>query len=171
MNKTAKTVAYGALGAALIMVATAFIKVPGPIAGYYHLGDGVLFAMAMLLGAHTGALAAGAGSALADLMAGYGIYAPVTFLIKATMGYLAGRFASGNALRRAFVFLLCEAIMAAGYFAFEAVVYGIGVALANIAFNLVQSVLGMVIGVAFTGGWMQRFAKTLWMEGPDGTNR
>ncbi len=146
------------------MVATAFIKVPGPVAGYYHLGDGVIFVMAMLLGARTGAMAAGTGSMLADLLAGYGIYAPVTFMIKAAMGYLAGRYAKEKLLRRILIFVLCEASMVAGYFAFEAVVYGVAVGAANVLFNLVQGAFGVILGACFTGGWMQRFAKTLWAE-------
>jgi uncharacterized membrane protein len=170
MKRTAKQVALGALAAALIMVATALIKVTNPftLTGYYHLGDGVIFVMAMLLGARNGALAAGAGSMLADLMAGFGIYAPATFVIKAAMGYVAGKAAGGNMLRRLLVFSLCEAIMVAGYFAFETVVYGLGVAFANVSFNLIQSAFGIVLGVALTGGWMQRFAKSLEVQSSDG---
>jgi uncharacterized membrane protein len=157
----AKQVAFGALAAALVMVATALLKVPGPVAGYYHLGDGALFVMAILLGARTGALSAGVGSALADLMAGYGIYAPVTFIIKAAMGYIAGRFAAGKVPRRLLVLTLCQALMVAGYFAFEAVVYGVTVAAANVGFNLIQSAFGLVLGISLTGGWLQRFKQRL----------
>ena len=167
MKRTAKQIAYGALAAALIMVATAVIKVPGPIAGYYHLGDGVLFVMAMLMGASTGALSAGVGSALADLMAGYGMYAPVTFVIKACMGYIAGRFANGSILRRILVFTLCELIMVAGYFAFEVVIIGFAAAGADVVLNMIQGLFGIVIGTVLTGGWMQKFAKTLQEEKSD----
>jgi len=168
VNKTARQVAYGALAAALIMVATALIKVPGPVVGYMHIGDGVLFVMAMLLGPRIGALSAGAGSMLADLMAGFGVYAPATFVIKAAMGYIAGRFASGGFVRRLIVFVLCEALMSVGYFAFETVLYGINVAIGSIPFNLIQSAFGIVLGVCFTGSWMQDFAKTIQGERTDG---
>ncbi len=164
LSRMTTKVAYGALAASLIMVATAFIKVPGPIAGYYHLGDGVIFVMAILMGAPTAAMAAGTGSMLADLMAGYGIYAPVTFVVKAAMGYLAGRYAKGKVVRRIVVFTLCEALMLAGYFGFEAVIYGVAVAAANILFNLIQGVFGIILGACFTGGWMQRFADSLWVK-------
>ncbi len=161
MKRTAKQIAYGALAAALIMVATAIIKVPGPIAGYYHLGDGVLFVMAMLMGPATGALSAGVGSALADLLAGYGMYAPVTFVVKACMGYIAGRFANGGILRRILVFTLCEAIMVLGYFAFEVIIIGFKAAAGDVLLNMIQGLFGIVIGTVLTGGWMQKFAKTL----------
>lgn len=168
LNQMTKRIAYGALAAALIMVATAFIKVPGPVAGYYHLGDGVIFVMAMLMGAPTAAMAAGIGSALADLMAGYGIYAPVTFVIKAAMGYLAGRYAKGKLMRRIILFALCEVVMVAGYFAFEAVIYGVAVAAANVLFNLIQGAFGIILGACFTGGWMQRFAQSLGINDANG---
>ena len=159
VNRTAKQIAYGALAAALIMVATAIIKVPGPNAGYYHLGDGVLFVMAMLMGPTTGALSAGVGSALADLLAGYGMYAPVTFIIKACMGYVAGKFANGGILRRAIVFTLCEAIMVLGYFAFEIILIGFNGAVGDILLNMIQGLFGIVIGIALTGGWMAELCK------------
>ena len=171
MKQTAKQVAYGALAAALIMLATVLLKVPGPIAGYYHLGDGAIFVMAMLLGPATGALSAGVGSMLADLMAGFGIYAPATFVIKASMGFIAGKFANGGILRRLLVFTLCEALMVGGYFAYDTLIYGITVAVGNVLLNLIQSAFGIILGIILTGGWMQRFAKELKAEqinGPRG---
>jgi uncharacterized membrane protein len=167
MKWSAKRIAYGALASALIMVATAVIKVPGPIAGYYHLGDGVLFVMAILLGSGTGALAGGIGSALADLLAGYGIYAPVTFVIKACMGFVAGRFAKGGIWRRILVFMLCEAIMVGGYFGFEVVLIGFKAATGNILLNMIQGLFGIVIGTSLTGKWMQNFSKTLLGDAKD----
>jgi hypothetical protein len=47
-------------------------------------------------------------------------------------------------------------------------VYGLGVAFANVSFNLIQSAFGIVLGVALTGGWMQRFAKSLEVQSSDG---
>jgi uncharacterized membrane protein len=161
MKWSAKRIAYGSLAAALIMVATAVIKVPGPIAGYYHLGDAVLFVMAILLGAGNGAVAGGVGSALADILSGYAIYSPVTFVIKACMGYVAGRFAKGGIWRRVLVFTLCEVLMVGGYFLFETAIYGLKTAAADIILNCIQALFGIVIGTALTGKWMQNFAKTL----------
>ena len=43
----------------------------------------------LLLGAVLGFLAAGLGSALADLFSGYVVYAPVTFVIKGLMAFIA----------------------------------------------------------------------------------
>lgn len=55
--------------------------------GRYH---GILIGSAS--GQKGGAVAAGLGSALADLLGGYAAYAPWTFLIKALMAFIMGAF-------------------------------------------------------------------------------
>ena len=166
MKQSARHVAYGAMAAAMIMVTTAFIKVPGPL-GYIHLGDGVLFGMAALLGPLSG-LAAGVGSALADLIAGFGVYAPVTFAIKTLMGAIAGRFANGSVLQRICILALCEAIMVAGYFAFETAIYGVAAAAGAVWFNLVQGAFGLTLGVCLTGARVREFAQKQGLRQKDG---
>jgi uncharacterized membrane protein len=100
-----------------------------------------------------GFLAAGLGSALADLFSGYVIYAPATFLIKGGMALVAfasfrlfqkkiGKFPSH--LIGAF---LAEAAMVLGYFVFEGFLYGFAPSLVNIPANAAQGVAGIVIGM------------------------
>ena len=48
MNNT-KRLAYGGLLAALIMVATAYLKFPTTL-GYIHIGDGIIYLSAAILG-------------------------------------------------------------------------------------------------------------------------
>ena len=48
-----------ALFAALICVATMFIRVPSPVSGYINLGDGFVLLSAFLLGPSLGTAAAG----------------------------------------------------------------------------------------------------------------
>ncbi len=83
--------AYGGLCAALIALLTAFVRLPAPtLKGYAHLGDlGILFC-SMLLGPFC-AVPAAAGSALADVLATYPLYAPFTLAIKALMGFWMGK--------------------------------------------------------------------------------
>ena len=66
------------------------IRVPSPTGGYMNLGDTVVLLGAFLLGPWYGALAGGIGSAMADALAGYMVYAPATLVIKAVMAILAG---------------------------------------------------------------------------------
>ena len=85
-----KTLVWAALFTALTTVATMVIQVPSPTGGYLNAGDAIVLLSAFLLGPIWGAVAAGVGSALADILAGYAIYAPATLIIKALMALTAG---------------------------------------------------------------------------------
>ena len=151
--KNTKNLAISGLLAALVLLATYVIKLPVPITnGYVHLGDGFIF-MAALLTGPVGALVAGVGSMLADLIGGYFVYVVPTFLIKAAMGYIAGRFAvcdKKNLMKNLLVFLCAEAVMVLGYFLFEGVLYGFATALGAVFPNIIQGVFGVVVGLLRT---------------------
>lgn len=85
-QKLRKTV-FAALFAAIICVATIVVQIPSPATnGFFNLGDCFVIIAGQLLGVGFGALAAGIGSCLADVFAGYVSFAPGTFVIKAVMG-------------------------------------------------------------------------------------
>lgn len=149
--------------AALTCVGTMIIKVPTPTMGYIHPGDGFVLLSGLLLGPLWGALAAGLGSALSDLIGGYFIYVPATFIIKALtalVAYLVFRGISKVATKTSLPALIGsgvagEAVMVAGYFLFEifmlAVVNqtslsaGVIASLAGIVPNIIQGIFGVVI--------------------------
>ena len=85
MNKT-KTLTVSAMLAALACVAT-LINVPS-VDGYKNLGDCIVLLSGCLLGPLYGALAAGMGSALSDIILGYAYYAPATLVIKGVMALM-----------------------------------------------------------------------------------
>ena len=68
--------------AALILLATSVLKIQTPSFGYIHPGDAFVLLAGLFLGPLTGGLAAGIGSALSDLLGGYAIWVPGTFLVK-----------------------------------------------------------------------------------------
>ncbi len=68
--------------AALILLATSVLKIQTPTFGYIHMGDAFVLLAGFLLGPVTGGLAAGIGSGLSDLLGGYVLWVPGTFLIK-----------------------------------------------------------------------------------------
>lgn len=76
---------------ALICVATMVIQIPIPL-GYAHLGDCMILLATYLLGPVAGMLASGIGSAMADILTGYAIWAIPTFIIKAIMPFIAFYF-------------------------------------------------------------------------------
>lgn len=153
----AKVLALSAMFAALVTVATAFIKIPAPT-GYAHAGDSMVFLTASVLPAPFSFLAAGVGGALADLLSGYAVWALPTALIKALnvlpfffiRKILSKKNKDDKILRLAtFVaVVLSAAITVGGYFVANLLIYDAGAALAEIPFNLMQALVGAVLFTA-----------------------
>lgn len=143
---------FAALFTALCCVATMVVQIPSPTGGYLNAGDAFVLLSAFLLGPVWGAVTAGLGSCLADLFAGYTMYVPATFIIKALMALVAGLILRHAAENRQTIYavvagIIAEIIMIAGYFAFTALVLGLGWgALPEIPGNCVQGVFGVTAG-------------------------
>jgi uncharacterized membrane protein len=113
------------------------------------MGDGVLLMSSYLLGPFA-FFPAAIGSALADLLKGYTVYIPATFVIKGLMGLVAGlimKKENVSFVRKLLAFLVAETIMVTGYFAFETLLYGAKEASFLALWNLVQGAVGMVIAM------------------------
>ena len=153
-DNTTKKIVFAALLAALACVATMIIKIPTPLGGCIHVGDAVVVLAGFLLGPVWGALAAGLGSGLADVISGYVLYAPGTFVIKAVVALLAGWIIGTKLIKNEFAKALVAGIiggvvMVGGYMLYEAVFMGFGVgAAANIPMNCIQGAFGAVAGAA-----------------------
>ena len=143
-NRTIKIVLL-ALTASLILLTT-LLYIPMGI-GYYHLGDGFIFAAAALLGPYAG-LSAAVGSILADLLSGYLIYAPATAVIKGCMGFVSGLLLRKNCkfITILLVLLLCEVMMVGGYFIYESFLYSIAGAVPSLIPNALQGLAGIILG-------------------------
>lgn len=153
MNTKIKKLVLTAMLTALVCITTMVVTVPSPLKGYINLGDCVVLLSAWLLPPIYGAFAAGVGSALADVLASYVVYAPATFVIKALMAVaanlifcalskktpkLAARISGGVA---------AEVLMVLGYFLFEGFLYGFIPSAVNIAPNMLQGAVGIVLGI------------------------
>ena len=151
-TKTQKIVIASML-AALCCVATMIIKIPSPLKGYLNLGDCVVLLSGWLLPPAYGFVAAGVGSALADVFSGYVIYAPATFIIKGIMAIIAhfcfkgGNNKLGTIPSRVIGGTLAEIEMIIGYFVFEGFMYGFAESVVNIPANGVQGIAGLIIGI------------------------
>ena len=134
---------------ALVCVATIVIKIPTPTNGYVNIGDGMVLVSGWLLGPAYGFFAAGIGSALADLLNGYGSYVAGTLLIKGLMAFVAALLLrKGSVLSRVIGAFLAEAIMVGGYFLYESTLLGYGLAAAaSIPGNGVQGGMGLIFGL------------------------
>lgn len=125
-----KQLVLTALFAALTCAATAVVHIPSPLGGYFHLGDTVVLLGAFLLTPLCGALAGGIGAALADLLLSFVLYSPATLLVKAltvlTAGAIFRTFPHRRILGAALGAAAGELVMAAGYFLYEWILYGLG---------------------------------------------
>lgn len=152
-NATQKIVT-AAMFAALTCVATMIIKIPSPLNGYINIGDSIVLLAAWTLSPLYGFLAAGIGSALADILSGYIVYAPATFVIKGVMVLIAF-YGIKTIPKKANSFAakivsgaLAEIWMGVGYFLFEGLLYGFAPSAVNIPANCIQGVAGLVLGCA-----------------------
>lgn len=142
-----------ALLTALTCVATMVIKVPTPTQGYVNLGDVIVLLCGWLLNPAYGFFAAGVGSALTDLLGGYMAYVPGTLAIKGLMAVMAYFLTFGEKSARTAIRVLsavaAEAFMVLGYFAYEAMFLGYGMAAAaSIPGNAVQGMVGIAGSLA-----------------------
>lgn len=153
MHSKTKRIVTAALITSLVCVATMIIKIPSPLKGYLNLGDCIVLIAGWMLSPIYGFMAAGLGSALADLFAGYVTYAPATFIIKGLMALVAfacfklmskkmGKFPS-----RLIGAILAEILMVMGYFVFEGFLYGFAPSVVNIPANAVQGAAGIIVGL------------------------
>lgn len=152
---TFKTV-LTALFTAMICVATMLVRIPIPATGgYANLGDGVILICAFLMPALYGVLAAGIGSMLADILAGYMTFAPGTLIIKAGVALIASliyrRWGKSQAPGRSLTVMVisgifAEIFMVLGYFVYEAVFMGAGLGAAGaIVGNIGQGIVGVIV--------------------------
>ena len=146
MDKNTKRLALaGQLCGATLLLTLLSIPLPSGY-GYVNLGDAGVFLCVCLLPGGLGALAAGVGAALADLILGWAMYAPVTLLIKGLTALLAGL-----ALRRAKkaglpLSLLCCLLVPLGYFLYETILLTAPVAAVNVLPNALQAAIGAALG-------------------------
>ena len=144
-----------ALFAALTFAATMAVRIPTPgTSGYIHPGDALVILTGVILGPSYGFLAAGIGSALADLLGGYFIYVPITFGIKGLIALLSGLIYQKAGREAKFRYPAVAAggivdmiLVAGGYFLCESILYGTAGALASVPANLVQGASGLVISL------------------------
>ena len=175
-EKTSKLV-LTALMLCLVLLATYSIRIPAPFTqGYVHLGDAFIFISVLLLGKKNGAIAAGMGSAMADLLGGYAAYAPWTLIIKFLMAFIMGMFVEvsmkkkknfvkivGVPLVQVIGMIIAGVIMVAGYALVDGVFAGNMLAgFLGIPFNIIQFGVGIVIALIIAATLYKTPAKKMF---------
>jgi uncharacterized membrane protein len=154
-----KVLVINALFIALTVVATMFINIRLPImgnGGLIHMGNIPLFIAAFVYGRKTGAIAGAFGMGLFDIISGWALWAPFTFVIVGAMGYVAGLMAEKMPGKKVYVYSL--AVIAAlvikivGYYFTEVVLYGNWIQpFGSIPGNVMQVVIAGLIVIPLAG--------------------
>ena len=165
---------------AMIVVATAIIPIPVPFGtGYIHFGDAMIFLSVLILGWRYGAVAAGFGSALADILIGYAIWSPWTLFVKGIMAAVMGLFIVKSMQKKGInilgvpVYTLIGMIlggffMVAGYYVAEGVIYGNFISpIASIPWNVVQFTVGTVLATILAAALYKTPAKKFFTYQPE----
>lgn len=123
LKLTTKQLTITGIMAALVFLMTFIPKVPIPL-GYAHLGDGMIFIAAYLIGKKEGMLAAAIGSALADLIGGFPIWIMPTIFIKLGMAYIFYELKGDSMVKNVFAMIAAVLFMAAGYTVTGGILFG-----------------------------------------------
>ncbi len=156
VNLPAFKIASLAILIAVTTIFTTIVRIPvAPTRGYLNLGDVAIFFTAITFGPLTALIAGGAGTALADILAGYAQWAPYTFIAHGGQGLVigliiyAGRNGSNgktSAISLILSFLAAVIVMAGTYFITGGIMYGFEAAAAEIPGNILQNAAGVLIG-------------------------
>ena len=165
---TVKTLVTNAFFIALTLVATMFINIRLPImgnGGLVHLGNVPLFLAAILFGKKTGAIAGAFGMGLFDLISGWTMWAPFTFVVVGAMGYVTGLICEklpGKAIVvNAAALTAALLIKIVGYYFAEVILYGNWIVpMGSIPGNVIQVVIAAVIVLPIAEGMKKIISKT-----------
>ena len=156
-NSKTRDLVETALLIALVFVATRFINIRLPVAihgGLIHTGNAMLFLSAIGFGKKKGALAGGFGMAIYDILSGWLAWAPFTFVIRFSMGYLIGYMThldkrNGDSLPLNLIAIsLSGILMIIGYYFTEVILYSNWMTpFGSVVGNSLQLVIGAVIGL------------------------
>ncbi|MGN0458932.1 MAG: TIGR04002 family protein [Eubacterium sp.] len=156
MNSKAKNISLAGLMAAIIMVFTAFVKVPTGInGGYVHLGDSMIYLAGSIIAGPWAIIASAIGGALADILAGAPQWAIATAIIKAVncvpFVLVAKYYKKKNGTPKIIHPLsIAMAVVSGlwtigGYLVAEGIMYSFESALVSASFSVIQAVGSMIV--------------------------
>lgn len=162
INKTnskvnTKDLAETSMLIALTFIATYFVKIQLPFGGkggLVHLGTVMLFIASIVFGKKKGAISGAFGMGIFDLVSGFVVWAPFTFIIRGIMGYMIGSITwsknrRGNSVALNIIASLVSGVfMIGGYYVAEVIIYGNwAIPLSSIPGDVIQIVFALLIGI------------------------
>ncbi len=152
-EKHALKVAVVTVLTAVVVVFTLVIRIP-TTKGYLNLCDVAICFIAFTFGPISAFLAAGLGTAIADLISGYAQWAPISFVVHGIEGLLIALIVRKQPLSKMRILLAaigCILTVSLGYFVLSALfISTVAVAAAEIPPNMIQAGVGAVFGFALS---------------------
>lgn len=156
-RNTTKDMVLNGMLIAIVFVATYFIQIRLPFSvngGLIHLGNVALFTIAIVFGGRKGAIAGAFGMGLFDILSGWMLWAPFTFVVRGLMGFIIGTVAHRNGkegtnmLYNLGGIILGSIWMIVGYYFTEVILYGNWVSpFTSIPGNLTQLAIGLAVSL------------------------
>jgi uncharacterized membrane protein len=144
---------------ALTAVFTYMVRIPiARTGGYLNLGDVIIYFTAFTFGPVSALVAGGLGTAITDLISGYSQWAPISLLAHGLQGLVAGLVVSISRREKISTFnpfwviavIAGTIVMAGGYFAAQILMLGVGAALFELPWNLLQNLIGVAGAIPLT---------------------
>jgi uncharacterized membrane protein len=152
-NRNALKIAVTAVLTAVVVVFTMVVRIP-TAKGYLNLCDVAICFIGFTFGPASAFIAAGLGTAIADLISGYAQWAPISFVVHGLEGLFIALIvrsttqADTSLVRKILAGIVCMATVSLGYFALASIfISTVAVAAAEIPGNLAQSGVGFILGL------------------------
>lgn len=149
MTDNVKKISITALFAALILLATAYLKVPISM-GYVHAGDIFILLCCFFLPLYLSVPCVAIASMLADLLAGFVPYMPITLIAKGLLAifcYLGLRDKSLKIWKMIVFPAIGSVLMIGIYFLFEGIYYGFVAAIVNLPAQFIQPAVALPVAI------------------------
>ncbi|MDS1029824.1 ECF transporter S component [Bacillota bacterium LX-D] len=151
MKFSIKEMTYIAILSALTVMAIYFARMPafgGKLV--FHFGETVILTSALLLGSRGGFWVGALGSSIADLLLGYSVWAPASFVIHGMEGYLVGKASENNKVKDIFALIFGVSFMVFGYAVTAGFLYGKAAIPIELFGDLIQGGIGVVTAFLLT---------------------
>jgi uncharacterized membrane protein len=165
-GRPAYRIAAFAVLIAVTAVFTYVIRIPiAPTRGYINFGDVAIFFTAFTFGPITALVSGGVGTAIADIIAGYGQWAPFSFLAHGLQGLVIGLIAlkmRSSRGRPSITGILLAAVagtvvMGGIYFITGGIMVGFPAAATEIPGNILQNVAGVAVGAPLSAAVVKAY--------------
>jgi Predicted membrane protein len=153
--KVSETVTIG-IFSCLVLVGS-FVNIRLPFAsqgGLVHLGTTIAVIATIIYGRKIGMLSGAIGMSLFDILGGWLIWAPATFVARLGLGFVLGTIAYFNCKKgKSYIYNLLGLISGGAwmiliYYLFESIIYRNWIiAIASIPGNIFQLVLAAIVGI------------------------